>query len=362
VGSRRPTEPSRAPETTLEADTLARFGQSLRFDQYSGSRVSLRNVAVLAGACFVMLLTATPAAGQINRETCEGYPEPRVFMEAQTWWTVGRAATGVRSHHIHVGVCFPQGRTWRPSANGVVRLDFRIVFHNMHGYLGYMLRGGIGCCDNLSRTFHVPVQLRCTDMECTWWITRRIDTDVIKSDGRKEARFSLLTRTPKGKRMFASSGWQSYFARKDVSAVENYRDEDTAAARGWYEGFGYANASIGAPYRAPGPQIHGVWRPRVRMLPGADGFPVTSHSVHIDPMFHDGIAGIVVEKGPGAFDGAITINTGELTNGPHRLVVVTHARRIRPNDGVLDGTNTGVLSVPFFVQNEPLLSSAFPRE
>ena len=321
--------------------------------------MSLRNLAVLATGCFVMLLAATPAAGQINPETCEGYPEPRVFLEAQTWWTVGRAATGLRSHHIHVGVCFPQGRTWRPSPTGVVRLDFRIVFHNMRGYLGYMFRGGIGCCDNLSPTFHVPVQLRCMDMECTWWITRRIDTDKVKTDGRKEARFSLLTRTPKGKRMFASTGWQSYFARKDVSAVENYRDEDTAAARGWYEGFGYANASIGAPYRAPGPLVAGVWRPRVRMVPGAHGFPVTSHSVHIDPMFHEGMTGIVVEKGPGSFDRAITIDTRGLTNGPHRLVMITHARRIRANDGVLDGTNTGVLSVPFFVWNDPLFPPAF---
>jgi hypothetical protein len=173
----------------------------------------------------------------------------------------------------------------------------------------------------------------------------------IKTDGRKEARFSLLTRTPKGKRMFASSGWQSYFARSDVSEVENYRDEDTASARGWYEGFGYANASIGVPYRAPGPEAHSVWRPRIRMLPGAGGFPITSHGVHIDPMFHDGVAGMVVEKEPGSFDGAITINTRRLEDGPHRLVVITHARRIRPNDGVLDGTNTGVLSVPFFVRN-----------
>ena len=93
------------------------------------------------------------------------------------------------------------------------------------------------------------------------------------------------------------------------------------------------------------------------MLPGADGFPITSHSVHIDPMFHDGNAGIVVKKGPRSYDGSITINTRMLTNGPHRLVVISHARRIRPNDGVLDGTNSGVLSVPFFVQNDPL----FPR-
>jgi hypothetical protein len=225
------------------------------------------------------------------------------------------------------------------------------MFHNMRGHLGFRFRGGIGCCDDGSPTFEQPVRLRCKHADCTWWITRRIDTDAIKTDGRKEARFSLLTRTPKGKRMYESSGWQSYLARSDVSKVQNYRDEDTVTARGWYEGFGYANASINQPYRAPGPRVRGVWRPRVRMQSGAGGLPVTSHSVHVDPSFHDGKAGVVVERGPGSYDGVLRINTRRLKNGLHRLVLITHARQIRPNDNVLDGTNSGVLSVPFFVRN-----------
>lgn len=224
----------------------------------------------------------------------------------------------------------------------------------MRGYVGHTFRGGIGCCgDGKTMNFQGPVRLRCrhVHMECTWWITRRIDTDAIKTDGRKEARFSLLTRTSKGKRMFESSGWQSYFDRPHISAVENYRDEDGVTARGWYEGFGYANASIRPPYRAPGPRVRGVWRPTVRMRPGAGGLPVTSHSVHIDPMFHEGKAGKVIEKGPGSYDGVVTIDTRRLKNGPHRLVLITHAKLITPGDDVLDGTNTGVLAVPFFVRN-----------
>ena len=312
-----------------------------------------RNLAVLAAACFVLLLFATPASARINRETCKGYPEPRVFLETQAWWTEDRIAPGHRSHHIHVGTCFPQGRTWRPGPDGRVRLDFRIIFHNMRGYRGFLFRGGIGCCDEGSPTFKMPVRLRCKHkhMECTWWITRRIDTDAIKTDGRKEARFSLLTRTDKGQRMYESSGWQSYFSRPHISKVENYRDEDSVTARGWYEGFGYANASIGAPYRAPGPRVRGVWRPKVRMLPGAGGIAVTSHSAHIDPNFHAGKAGIVVQKGSGSYEGTLRINTRKLKNGRHRLVLLTHARQILPNDDFLDGTNSGALVVPFFVRN-----------
>ena len=308
-----------------------------------------------------MLLAATPAAGQINPETCEGYPEPRVFLEAQTWWTVGRTATGLRSHHIHVGVCFPQGRTWRPSPTGIVRLDFRIVFHNMRGYLGYMFRGGIGCCDNLSPTFHVPVRLRCMDMECTWWITHGIDTDKVKpTGGRKLAsrcsrelpRESGCSRRPAGSRTSPA---------KTCRRSRTTANEDTAAARGWYEGFGYATASIG-----PVPRSRSAGRRRLATQgedaarrPRVPGYvPQCAHRPHV-PRRHDGHCR---REGTGSFDRAITIDTRGLTNGPHRLVMITHARRIRANDGVLDGTNTGVLSVPFFVWNDPLFPPAFPVE
>jgi hypothetical protein len=62
---------------------------------------------------------------------------------------------------------------------------------------------------------------------------------------------------------------------------------------------------------------------------GANGLPITSHRVHID----DG-------KGPASSskrgqvpnDDVITINTRNVQNGAHRLVVMTHARQIRPNE------------------------------
>jgi len=58
-------------------------------------------------------------------------------------------------------------------------------------------------------------------------------------------------------------------------------------------------------------------------------------------MFHDGKAGIVVEKGPGSYDGVITINTRMSQETAAPVVVITYARQFQPNDGVLDGTNTG---------------------
>lgn len=271
-------------------------------------------------------------------------------MEAQSWWTGGIRTPGLRSHHVHLGACFPQGRTWRPSGRGLVRLDFRVEFHRMYGFRGYQLRGGIGCCDEGAPTFRKRVRLRCRRTNCTWWVRKYLDTDSIRTDGRKEARFSLLIRTNRGKRMFESTGWQSKFSRPGIRTVRNYRDEDSATARGWYEGFGYANAGI-TLYRAPGPRLHGIWRPRLKLQPGADGFPVTSYSVRVDARAHGSRPGILVRRGRGEFRGRVRINTRRLRNGMHYLVLVSNARRIRAGDGVLDGTNTGVLRIPFFVAN-----------
>jgi hypothetical protein len=81
------------------------------------------------------------------------------------------------------------------------------------------------------------------------------------------------------------------------------------------------------------------------MTAGAGGASVTFHAMYIDPNFHAGSEGIVVKQGPGKWDGEVpAINTLILPDGLHRLV-------LRADATVSSGTNSGLLVIPFVVDN-----------
>ena len=64
-------------------------------------------------------------------------------------------------------------------------------------------------------------------------------------------------------------------------------------------------------------------------------------------------AGIVVEKGPSSLRRRHHDQHANAQNGPHRLVVITHARQIRPNDGVSRRTTTGLSACRSLFENSP---------
>jgi hypothetical protein len=138
----------------------------------------------------------------------------------------------------------------------------------------------------------------------------------------------------------------------DTTTASDYRSRDSVAARGWYEGFGYTNATYGDFYcSAAPPTVSGLWQPKASMAPGSGGVRVTSYSAHVDPDFHAGSAGWVVARGRGSFEGRLSIDTTHLTNGPHKLVLVANARKLSRHDGIANGTSSGVQVVPFVVAN-----------
>lgn len=235
------------------------------------------------------------------------YPEPRVFLESQGWWSARRTSPGTASAHIHVGLCFPQGVAWSPDAEGMARLDFRIVFHNASHYRVARFRGGIACCDAIAgggaqfddTSVETKALIASAMPDSHVYVTKVLDLDGAGSDGRKEARFTVdLRDTRTGRRFFQSAGWKSYIDRPDVLGTSDYRPGDIATARGWYEGFGYTNASYGDFYcAARPPTVSGVWAPKVRMQPGSGGAPVTYHRAHLDPELPRGLGGL--DRQPG---------------------------------------------------------------
>jgi hypothetical protein len=317
-----------------------------------GTRLAwrVRVLLVLALGLGLLGVAAQPAQPAVK---CAGappdyphmrYPERRVFLESQAWWTKGTpdAETSGEAHHVHLGLCFPQGRVARFRA-GKIRWDFRILFHHMQGYRATQLRGG---------WFDRGLGRTCRHEHCQWYVTAYGSTrypTFPQTRGRKELRPKVRIKTPDGFEMFQSAGWQLILRRG--RRIVNDRPTNAAIGRGWYTKFGYANVGM-RNYTAPGLRVSGTWwTPRVTATPGASGSAVTSHLFTVDPDFHMQPAdrGTVIRQGRGTFEGRLRIDTTKLSNGLHKLVMIAHARHI--NGRAPDGTNSGIEVLPFWVRN-----------
>ena len=264
------------------------------------------------------------AAAAPDPLTCSGYPEPRVFLESQSWWTLpGRDPDG-ESEHIHLATCFPHAA----SVSGVVEFDVRVMLHHIKGTLN-LVRAAIGS-DVVTK---LPLSVRCATADCTYWYKLKVDTAAWPYDGRQELRLTANVERDDGNRQYQSTGWQVYFA--NGKPVSHYRSSDLVIARGWYDqGYGYANATFEAPFLT-GP-VSGIWRPRL-------SFTKSRHFVSIDAGFHAGNPGTIVSQGSGS-EIQPEIDTTKLTDGWHRLF-------IRADDVQAEGVNSGVLAIMFEVRN-----------
>jgi hypothetical protein len=266
---------------------------------------------------------------------CTGYPEPRVFLESQGWWVQTPGRDGTDFGHVHVGMCFPHAQR----LGGTVTLDVRLTVHSNPGTLT-RLYGGISSGAGDFDLWNTPIGLTCTDATCVTWTQLKVDTTRVPVDGRAEWRFRPQVRTPDGKDFTPSTGWQTYLANGNRPHAD-YRSRDEATGRGWYDGAGYANASIMSIPLAP---ISTTWSANVILDRGHDGIPVTSHGIYLDPDFHHGSAGTVIREGSGPYRGPVTIDASELSPGVHRLVL-----RADANDQS-GSTNSGLLVIFFTVE------------
>jgi hypothetical protein len=290
--------------------------------------------------------TPTPAAHHApDPLACTGYPEPRVFLEAQGWWkgngvTSMIGATAPVGAHVHVGTCFP----WGQPVAGVVEFDVRIMLHDNPGEL-YRLRPQVWYEGGHSIQNEVHYGQTFGAGDHTIWQHIAIDTTQIPFDGFQEMRFFTEVRHTDGADQYASTGW--HLLLTNGRPVNHYKPDSQAAefteGRGWYEGeAAYTNARWEAP--ALTQPVSGIWSPDVKMTAGSGGASVTFHGLYIDPNFHAGSQGIVVMAGLGKWEGPVAIDTRTLSNGLHRLV-------LRGDATVADGTNSGLVVIPFIVQN-----------
>ena len=259
--------------------------------------------------------------------TCAGYPEKRIFLETQAWWeSTGLSIPDKVGRHIHVGTCFPVGIDGSDNVTitGPIGLDVRLMLHNSNGPTSW-LRWQVEDSTIQRKTIVIPAVA-----DTTVWTTLALDTANV-SPGRHDVRISLnIPLNSEGNRQFNSGSFQLCFQ----TCSPSYRIGQYVGGRGWYTGHDYARVRFTS--KLPVAPVSGNWTINFLLEASQGG------GVYIDPDFHLGSAGITVMTASSpVLAGSVTIDTAILSNGSHRLVLVSH-----------DGFNGGVLVIPFTVANE----------
>ena len=277
----------------------------------------------------------SPPPPGVDPVNCTGYPERRVFLEVQSWWDGNNTPHGMA--HVHAGACFPLGQT----VHGVMRLDTRITMHNNPGHLFALstdlFTDGHGSGDNV----YTKLNLDCA-ATCQYWVTSYIDTRGAQ-DGWHEFRMKPRVRHSDGRRQMTSSGW--------VLRTENGNSDGSSRTatgavigRGWYEGHGYQNPDVRSLSEIIDGPVSGTWTFGVRLAHGGQGFSPTFTAAYVDPDFHHGIEGWRVLATSGPYVGTLTIDTRQLSNGVHKLVLRVQAEHSGE-------TQAGIMVLPFVVRN-----------
>jgi len=296
--------------------------------------------ATLATAS-MMLAVSLPSQAVPDPLRCTGYPEPRVFLESQSWWEETPGKSGSEYGHVDVGTCFPSGQT----LTGNVSFDVRVVLYDEPGTLSTVELALFGKSSGkiIAKTSNVKATCSGSD-PCTMWFHLTGNTALYPLDGRQEFRFHAIVNQPNGKKTMPSTGWQAYL--KNGHPRVDYRSSDNfTEGRGWYTNEGYTTARLTTPM--PTAPVSGVWTIGVKLAPGSGGRPVSEHFVVVDPCFtcEPESLGTTVKQGAGSFQGNVSIDTRWMSNGPHQLFLRTDA------PSTTGSTLSGLLVIPFVVRN-----------
>ncbi len=291
-----------------------------------------------------MLAVTVPAQAQTavpDPLACTGYPQPRIFLQSEAWWEQTSGESGTAYGHVDVGTCFPLGQT----LTGKVDFDVRVVLYDEPGELYTVELQLFGKKSGKVIASKSNLNVKCPGEEpCTLWYHLTGDTALYPLDGRQEFRFHALVKQPDGKRTMPSTGWQA--SLKNGHPKQDYRkSDDFTEGRGWYTDEGYTIARLTTP--PPAQPVSGVWNFGVKLAPGSGGRQVDEHYVLVDPCFTCDTEsyGHIIEEGSGSFEGKLNIDTRNLANGYHVLLLRSDA------PSPTGSTLSGVLAIPFIVRN-----------
>jgi len=318
-------------------------------------------LAFLTTALIGAFLTAAPSTAAADPLTCTGYPEPRVFLEAQDWWRPTVSGTEDFGH-VHMGVCFPLNQP----VSGVVHFDFVVQLHENPGLLQnvriHLLDGNgqnhqvVSVKVGQTAAQHCPTN----PMQCAWTIPVDLPTTVSTTDGYENWRGAAIVTHPGqgGTKQFAGAAWPILLA--NGKPVKSSISPTRIAGSSWYQGALYNEAEFLSPLPAT---VSGTWTPTVAMHPGSGGVKVTHSFASLDPAFHamPPYPGQVLLDRAGPYKGPVSIDTTTLSNGLHKLFIRADAPcdgttgsncGTKPEGGTNNlSTHSSVQVIPFIVAN-----------
>lgn len=331
----------------------------------AGRRITLVLVAA-AGAAAIALVFAMPtsSAREPDRENCFGYPEPRIFLENQSWWEPQPGAathpgTG-KQGHIHVATCFP---LYQRISGNTIRFDLKMQLHNMPGNAVYLRIDAYGDYHHeVSRSVYSDGNgWHCPTADCMKWVTVYFPLSKLQFRGWHEFNIFLIVfnRDPNGSdKQYNLSRWFAFVDNGKPDPPPGTVTKEIQAGK-WVGvgGDSWHITSAGGKYSRVGMKrqdvpwnektgrlkaLSGVWEPTVH-------FEKQSHFAYVDPAFHANPPrkGTIVYEGKSSTASYTTkklrIDTRKLSDGLHRLVI--GSANVRP-----DGANVGVGVIPFLVR------------
>jgi hypothetical protein len=291
------------------------------------------------------------------------YPEPRVFLESQGWWGKRRADGTVPTYgeaeHIHVGLCFPLQKT----VSGNTRFRVRVQGHNLPpGSLieSTLLHDGTGTSFGRLVWNHT-VQAGQTDVDL--WREVTVSTTGSPNGIREFRNLTKVIRPAEANgsaELHASSGWCWTINNSGTTTSGNSTLCEPGTAqptmgRGWYSCFEYKIGELrnfSYPYGGRSPNTNYIIRYSGRDGAG-DNNLVSGHIVRLDPQFHTGGLGTLIDSAGGAVTNKEdTIYAAQMKTGIRRIVVIgfanancTSGAGAVPQDGIV----SGVISIPIKV-------------
>jgi hypothetical protein len=302
--------------------------------------------AVIVGTLLIVASTGSVSAAP-NPTSCAGYPQPRVYMAGPDRWQpiaglpddpyVGKIG------HLHMEECFPLYQR----VSGTLGLDIFFVEHHNEGVgKDFRIHDDLGK-ECFRTNVVVPV-----DSAGNGSLLKHIDLNTTCfADGFRNIVMSWRIVQPNGNRMIvrqeapvtidngkADNNWKTNF----TLGGGWYKENDGSTARDW----GYAHGVILGFY--PLTPRSGSWTLQVLYgrHPRSSAVREEFGRATIDPDFHHGYGGVVVQNVAGGYKGPLTIDTTRFTNGLHRLVLIECTNIPAENK-----EHCGVQAITFVVAN-----------